>query len=57
MPCALTKDEWDTIIDKMILAMELITRDDGIRFFTVEESKQVDEGMDLFKKWFIALWW
>lgn len=57
MPCALTKDEWDIIIDKMILAMELITRDNGSRNFTDEESEQVDEGMDLFRKWFMGLWW
>ena len=57
IPLALTIDEWNTIIDKMLLAFELTTREDGSRIWNDEESKQVDEGLDLFRKWFMALWW
>lgn len=57
MPCGLTEDEWDIIIDKMILAMELLSRDNGSRLFSGDEDKQVNEGLDLFRERFMDLWW
>lgn len=57
MPVTLTTEEWNDILDKMILAFELTNRDNGIRDWSEEESKQVDEGLDLFREWFLNLWW
>jgi len=50
-------DEWNIIIDKMILAFELTTRDNGLRFWNEEEMQWIDEGLDLFRKYFMDLWW
>lgn len=57
VPYPLTRDKWNDIIDKMLLAFELTTREDGSRIWNDEESKQIDKGLDLFRKWFMALWW
>lgn len=57
MPNPLTMNEWNAIIDKMLLAFELTTREEGSRIWNDEESKQIDEGLDLFREWFMALWW
>ena len=57
MPHPLTMSEWNAIIDKMLLAFELTTREEGSRIWSEEESKQIDEGLDLFREWFMALWW
>ena len=56
-PPNLTEEEWNNILDKMILAFELTTRENGIRIWSEEESKQIDEGLNLFREWFMALWW
>ncbi len=57
MPNSLTFEEWNIILDKMILAFELTTRNEGIRIWNENEREQVNEGLDLFREWFIALWW
>ena len=57
IPASHTPDEWNDVLNKILLALELITRDNGSRIFTVEEYKQIDEGLDLFRKWFLSLWW
>lgn len=56
-PCELTNEEWLTILNKILLAFKLITRDRGTGIFTDEESLSVDEGLHLFSKWYMALWW
>ena len=56
-PSQLSEEDWNIILDKMILAFELTTREDGIRIWSEEESKQIDEGLNLFREWFMALWW
>jgi hypothetical protein len=56
-PVPLTDEEWNTILDKMIVAFQLTCRDKGSRIWNDEESKQIDEGLDLFREWFMALWW
>lgn len=46
--------KWGEVLDKMILAFELIVSDD----WDLDEGKKkkVDEGMDLFRKYFFYLW-
>lgn len=42
---------------KVLLAMELLARERGLRIFTKEEQKQVTEGLKLFGEIFEGLWW
>ena len=41
----------------MIIALQLTCKDKGSRIWSEEESKQIDEGLNLFREWFMALWW
>ena len=56
-PGQLTEQEWNAILDKMIVAFQLTCKDKGSRIWSEEESKQIDEGLDLFREWFMGLWW
>ena len=56
-PGQLTEQEWNAILDKMIVAFQLTCKDKGSRIWDEEESKQIDEGLDLFREWFMGLWW
>lgn len=47
--------EWHGILDKMIKAFELIAYDDDWEF-DGEKGRQVNEGLDLFREYFFALW-
>lgn len=49
-----SKEEWDEILDKMIRALKLILIDDRR---DDEKFKEVVEGLGLFAKWYLALWW
>ena len=44
-------------LNKLLTAMELIVRNDGIELFTKDEEKQVKEGVELLSKIFFNLWW
>jgi hypothetical protein len=57
IPSNITKEEWNEILDKMLLSFNLISRDNGSRIWSDEESKQINEGLDLFREWFMELWW
>lgn len=56
-PLGLTEDEWNIMLDKMILALTLISRNNGALIWCDEESEQIKEGLDLFREWFMGLWW
>lgn len=47
-------EEWYEILDKMIRAFKLILIDDRR---DDEKFKEVEEGLRLFAKWYLALWW
>lgn len=49
-PCE-SMDEWDAIIDKMILAFQLVKD-----HYPMERKSEVDEGLKLFAEYFGALW-
>lgn len=51
-PGYLTEEKWEEILDNMINAFKYINNDD-----TVYHRKEVDEGLDLFRKHFFDLWW
>lgn len=51
-PAIMSEEKWDDILDKMIYAFECINKD------TVSDNEDsVDEGLDLFRKYFFNLWW
>jgi len=52
-----TPEDWNNIVEKMIVAFELVLSDDASWMWSEEEKKQFEEGMDLFKKWYLGLWW
>lgn len=61
-PYGLTIEEWNEILNKMIYALEFCA-DEG-QFDLVEDAeerknnwKRVEEGLELFGKYFRSLWW
>jgi len=62
-PSELTKEEWDTILDKMIKAFAISSLiyepnvADEYNIYTEEGFKNFEEGMELFKEYFLDLWW
>jgi len=56
-PYGLTFSSWCDIIDKIILSLELISRDSGSQVWNKEEQSQITEGLDLFREYFLSLWW
>lgn len=52
-PPSLEPEQWENILNKMINSFELICKDDSN---TKEEFIIIDEGLDLFKKYFFDLW-
>lgn len=66
-----TPEKWDEALDKMINAFEIITSEDTfyecwsakaitgeeIKSILKQQKKEVDEGLQLFAKWFHHLWW
>lgn len=58
-PCDLTHEEWLEIIDKIIYAMRSRVEDlepDALSLYQ-EYAERVQEGFELFGKWFGDLWW
>lgn len=51
-PASLSEKEWDEILDKMIKAFEDIINDKND-----EKIKEIDEGLNLFNKYFLDLWY
>lgn len=54
-PPEITFEEWQSIIDKMIFALEWHSKDTIDR--DIEDYSKVQEGMELFGKYFGGLWW
>jgi len=44
-------------IDCILVAMKLITRDNGARNFTDDEQERVQKGLKTLSKIFLGLWW
>lgn len=50
--------EWVRIINKMIRAFTLIVgENDNFELLNDREWKEINEGLDLFRKYFTNLWW
>ena len=59
-PGELTIKQWDGILDKMIFSFDFIATDKMWNVKNIGNEKmwkKVDEGLNLFAKWFNALWW
>ena len=56
-PGGLTEKKWDEILDKIICAFSLISKEQWDWETDKEKVRQVDEGLDLFRKWYFDLWW
>ena len=55
VPCCFgSMDEWHAELDRMILAMELLSNDQFIHEY---EQRKIEEGLASFCKYFQALWW
>ncbi len=55
-PYGMTDADWDTILDKMIAAFEFFGGEE--RWLDArKEYKKHQEGIDLFAKYYAALWW
>jgi len=50
-----TFEEWEAILDKMIVSFEWHASDD--KYLTAKEPDGIQEGLDLFAKYFGALWY
>lgn len=48
--------EWNIILDKMILAFENIIQDDWDRETYKQRQAEIEEGLQLFSKYFQGLW-
>lgn len=44
-------------INKFLTAMKLVSRDGGSAIYTDEEEKQLTEGLEVFPRIFMSLWW
>lgn len=56
-PIDMKMNEWHEKLDKMIHAFELLTKDKGLFILNDKESKEFEEGMNLFHTLFMSLWW
>ena len=55
-PPELTEEEWDTAMKRMIDAFESISDHRHDWDFNEEHWKEVQEGLNLFGRWFLYLW-
>ena len=55
-PYGITFDEWNEILDKMIYAMNYAANEHNTTEENIAFSK-VKEGLELFGKYFLHLWW
>jgi len=55
-PASITNEEWKVIIQKMIDAFEIMVDGDRWPALNDEDAATVQEGCELFGKWFTHLW-
>lgn len=55
-PASMTEEEWNTVLDKMIRAMELNLKDGNGDILTDEEELAINEGFGWFGKYLRNLW-
>lgn len=50
-------EEWYEVLDRMIVAFEIIVKGGAGFFYSKDEKKIINEGLDLFRKYYFELWW
>ncbi len=55
IPGDLTEEEWNANIQAMIKSFEIIASD-NYWDHTPEQNAEIQRGLDLFAKWYMALW-
>lgn len=53
--CFSSMEEWTSILDKMIRAFQLCSEDRVV--FSEQENADIEEGLDLFRRYFHSLWY
>lgn len=53
--CLDTREQWDSVLDKMINAFKIISEDRQVA--NDSEYYLVEDGLDLFRKYFCFLWY
>jgi hypothetical protein len=56
VPQGLNSKQWRRILEKIYFAFNTIANDDFIWEIDKKQTKKVDEGLDLFRKWYFHLW-
>lgn len=56
-PYGMTPEEWDKKLTEMIAAMRFFAAGDQYHIGSEKEYKRALRGVQLFAKWFPALWW
>lgn len=56
-PGNITSEEWDNIVDKMIVGTDLLIRDVEGEILSEEDHTRAMEGLELLGKWMADLWW
>ncbi len=54
-PRHLTPEEWESILDEMLEGFQLVTNGDCYPLIG-DDHKKLEHSMDVFHKWFFALW-
>lgn len=54
VPMGLTTEEWETILEDMIFSLECCAQDTNV--YTKEQEDKINHGLELFGKYFRALW-
>lgn len=52
-----TMEKWKAIVDKMIWSFDQISHEEDVFPQDEEWYKKVQEGIDLFAKYYLHLWW
>ena len=54
-PASLSPEAWQEILTKITYSFEKIV-EDNLWFLDEEENKKIEEGLDLFREWYLNLW-
>jgi hypothetical protein len=54
-PIGLSDQEWEEILNKILFAFKTIAKDDCT--LTYKNDDQIKEGLELYAKYYLNLWW
>ena len=56
-PSEISDAQWTKIIDQIIWSMEYISNENHYIITDKKDCKKLQDGLNLFGKWFLYLWW